>query len=64
MATLLKLAENEQESHVVANGHSIQSEKAKPREIELSADDISHGVVLHFGGRRHEINGAAIDTGL
>ena len=53
----------------VANGYAEQGDKPKPKEINLTADDISYGIVLSFGGTKKNIGGVgttnlAVDTGL
>ena len=59
-----------EETAEVANGHGEPAnDRPKPKEINLSSDDISYGIVLNFGGRKHSIgvsgvSNKASDTGL
>lgn len=66
---LMAMMEQGRGDESVANGHAEPSDRPKPKEIDLSQDDINYGIVLNFGGTKRNIGGkaasnVAVDTGL
>ena len=66
---LIAMMEQGRTNEQTANGHAELADKPKPKEIDLSPEDISYGIVLNFGGHKHNIGGSgnsnmAVDTGL